>query len=229
MSLFSNFIILFSTARFCDKIICINSVECCSVSVKVPEPAQQGTVWFGSHQRLATCSYSRSTKSRRRNRPKRDTSTKPVDKLQTNKGRKVVREFYDSDTEKAYVDGLVLIYSVSFNPACPQFYSTHFASLDTPGPLLHRSALTSTFIDIWNSIDRSSSLLPLLRLLPDFHLHRHRHYYCSMNPYHLAASSTLSFPLPLAVQSIYHGISIHHICYQRSRNTSHRYASKPSL
>ena len=77
------------------------------------------------------------------------------------------------------------IYSVSFNPACPQFYSTHFASLDTPGPLLHRSALTSTFIDIWNSIDRSSSLLPLfLRLLPDFHLHRHRHYHCSMNPYH---------------------------------------------
>ena len=89
---------------------------------------------------------------------KRDTSTKPVDELQTNKGRKVVREFYDSDTEKAYVDGLVLIYSVSFNPACPQFYSTHFASLDTPGPLLHRSALTSTFIDIWNSIDRTSFL-----------------------------------------------------------------------
>ena len=83
------------------------------------------------------------------------------------------------------MDGLVLIYSVSFNPACFQFYSTHFASLDTPGPLLHRSALTSTFIDIWNSIDRSSSLLPhFLRLLPDFHLHRHRHYYCSMNPYH---------------------------------------------
>ena len=48
-------------------------------------------------------------KSRRRNRPKRDTSTKPVDKLQTNKERKVVREFYDSDTEKAYVDGLDLI------------------------------------------------------------------------------------------------------------------------
>ena len=102
MSLFSNFLILLPTAKFCDKIVCINSVECCSVSVKVPEPAQQGTVWFGSHQRLATCSYSRTTKSRRRNRPKRDTSTKPVDKLQTNKGRKVVRESYDSDTEKAY-------------------------------------------------------------------------------------------------------------------------------
>lgn len=48
---------------------------------------------------------------RRRNRL-RDTSTKPLDELQTNKRRKVVREFYD--TEKAYVDGLDLVYSVSF-------------------------------------------------------------------------------------------------------------------
>ena len=47
---------------------------------------------------------------RRRNRL-RDTSTKPVNELQTNKRRKVVREFYD--TEKAYVDGLDLVYSVS--------------------------------------------------------------------------------------------------------------------
>ena len=51
---------------------------------------------------------------RRRNRLKRDTSTKPVDELQNNKRRKVVREFYD--TEKAYVDGLDLVYSVSFLP-----------------------------------------------------------------------------------------------------------------
>ena len=77
--------------------------------LRVCQSTGEGTVWFGSHQRLATCSYSRSMKSRRRNRPKRDTSTKPVDKLQTNKERKVVREFYDSDTEKAYVDGLDLI------------------------------------------------------------------------------------------------------------------------
>lgn len=47
---------------------------------------------------------------RRRNRL-RDTSTKPLDELQTNKRRKVVREFYE--TEKAYVDGLDLVYSVS--------------------------------------------------------------------------------------------------------------------
>ena len=96
---------------------------------------------------------------RRRNRL-RDTSTKPLDELQTNKRRKVVREFYD--TEKAYVDGLDLVYSVSL----PCLSSTtileldlqHFltpiiASLDTPEPLLHRSALTSifsNFIDIWN-------------------------------------------------------------------------------
>lgn len=48
---------------------------------------------------------------RRRNRL-RDTSVKPLDELQANKRRKVVREFYD--TEKAYVDGLDLIYSVCF-------------------------------------------------------------------------------------------------------------------
>ena len=47
---------------------------------------------------------------RRRNRL-RDTSMRPLDELQTNKRRKVVREFYD--TEKAYVDGLDLVYSVS--------------------------------------------------------------------------------------------------------------------
>ena len=47
---------------------------------------------------------------RRRNRL-RDTSMKPLDELQANKRRKVVREFYD--TEKAYVDGLDLVYSVS--------------------------------------------------------------------------------------------------------------------
>ena len=187
MSLFSNYLVSLPTARFCDKIICINSVECCSVSVKVPETAQQEMFQKPPPRRVDAGIGQ-----------KRDTSTKPVDKLQTNKGRKVVREFCDSDTEKAYVDGLDLIYSVSFYPACPQFYSTHFASLDTPEPLLHRSALTSNFIDIWNSIDRSSSLLPLF--LPDFHLHRHRHYHCLMNHTTLvAASSTLPFLLPLAV------------------------------
>jgi FYVE, RhoGEF and PH domain containing 5/6 len=48
--------------------------------------------------------------SPRRRKRLRGTSTKPVDELQTNKRRKVVREFYD--TEKAYVDGLDLVYSV---------------------------------------------------------------------------------------------------------------------
>ena len=45
-------------------------------------------------------------------------STKPVEELQTKKRRKVVHKFYD--TEKAYVDGLDLIYSVSFYPTCPR-------------------------------------------------------------------------------------------------------------
>ena len=108
---------------------------------------------------------------RRRNKL-RDTSTKPLDELQANKRRKVVREFYD--TEKAYVDGLDLVYSVSY-PVCISAYTEinlqHFltpiiVSLDTAEPLLHRSALTSifsNFIDIWN-FHRSflSSLTTLL-------------------------------------------------------------------
>ena len=66
-------------------------------------------------------------------------------------------------------------------------------------------------VQFWHPIlliDRSSPrLLFFLRRLPDFHFHRRRHYHCLMNPYHLVTSSTLSFPLPLTVQSICHGIS----------------------
>lgn len=110
---------------------------------------------------------------RRRNKLK-DASMKPLDELQANKRRKIVCEFYD--TEKAYVDGLELVYSVSL-PRCLSLCSyteislQHFltpiiASLDTAEPLLHRSALTaifSNFIDIWN-FHRSffSSLTTLL-------------------------------------------------------------------
>lgn len=43
----------------------------------------------------------------------RDTSAKPTDERQISKRRKIVDEFYE--TEKAYVDGLELIYSVSTN------------------------------------------------------------------------------------------------------------------
>ncbi|KAG6849678.1 hypothetical protein H0H93_006394 [Arthromyces matolae] len=59
------------------------------------------------------------------------------------KRRKVIEEFYE--TEKAYVDGLELIYS--------HFLTPIIASLDSPNPLLERSSLTSifsNFIDIWN-------------------------------------------------------------------------------
>ncbi len=48
------------------------------------------------------------TKRRKRTR---DTSTKPTDERQISKRRRIVDEFYE--TEKAYVDGLELIYSVS--------------------------------------------------------------------------------------------------------------------
>ena len=77
--------------------------------------------------------------------------------MQTNKGRKVVRESYDSEAEKAYGWVGPDLFSEFFIA----FSYTHFASLDTPEPLLYHSALISTFIDIWNSIDRSFSLLPL--------------------------------------------------------------------
>ncbi|KAG6812122.1 hypothetical protein H0H92_004290 [Tricholoma furcatifolium] len=59
------------------------------------------------------------------------------------KRRKVVEEFYE--TEKAYVDGLQMIYS--------HFLTPIITSLDTLEPLLDRSSLTdifSNFIDIWN-------------------------------------------------------------------------------
>ncbi|KAF9016975.1 hypothetical protein BDZ89DRAFT_1165968 [Hymenopellis radicata] len=59
------------------------------------------------------------------------------------KRRQIIHEFYE--TERTYVDGLELIYS--------HFLTPIIASLETPQPLLDRSALTaifSNFIDIWN-------------------------------------------------------------------------------
>ncbi|KAL4259511.1 FYVE-type domain-containing protein [Pleurotus pulmonarius] len=68
---------------------------------------------------------------------------KPVDEAREAKRRKVIDEFYQ--TERAYVDGLELIYT--------HFLAPIIASLDTGAPLLDRSSLTavfSNFIDIWN-------------------------------------------------------------------------------
>ncbi|KAG6831783.1 hypothetical protein H0H87_003908 [Tephrocybe sp. NHM501043] len=81
---------------------------------------------------------------------------KPANDASSLKRRKTVGEFYE--TERAYVDGLELIYS--------HFLTPIIASLDTPNPLLDRSSLTSifsNFIDIWN-LHRSffSSLTSLL-------------------------------------------------------------------
>lgn len=53
---------------------------------------------------------SSSDPARRRKRA-RDASTKPADERQVTKRRNIVEEFYE--TEKTYVDGLELIYSVS--------------------------------------------------------------------------------------------------------------------
>jgi hypothetical protein len=51
----------------------------------------------------------------RRRKKARETSAKPTDERQNSKKRKIVEEFYE--TEKAYVDGLELIYSVRVTPS----------------------------------------------------------------------------------------------------------------
>ncbi|KAJ7036598.1 hypothetical protein C8F04DRAFT_953853 [Mycena alexandri] len=59
------------------------------------------------------------------------------------KRRNVIQEFYE--TERAYVDGLELIYD--------HFLTPIISSLDTPTPLLARADLASVFsnfVDIWN-------------------------------------------------------------------------------
>ncbi|KAF7974139.1 hypothetical protein HWV62_13369 [Athelia sp. TMB] len=74
---------------------------------------------------------------------RRSINVRPVNEVKEAKRLKVVREFYD--TEKAYVDGLDLIYT--------NFLTPIIASLDTPHPLLSRDELMSVFsnfIDIWN-------------------------------------------------------------------------------
>ncbi|KZP11136.1 hypothetical protein FIBSPDRAFT_837909 [Athelia psychrophila] len=74
---------------------------------------------------------------------KRSMNMRPVDEAKEAKRLRVIREFYD--TEKAYVEGLDLIYA--------NFLTPIISSLDTPHPLLSRDELTSVFsnfIDIWN-------------------------------------------------------------------------------
>ncbi|TFK23230.1 hypothetical protein FA15DRAFT_757435 [Coprinopsis marcescibilis] len=81
---------------------------------------------------------------RRRNR-RRESSVKPPgdDAGRLAKRRKIIDEFFE--TEKAYVEGLDLIYS--------HFLVPIISSLETPEPILSRTTLTGTFsnfIDIWN-------------------------------------------------------------------------------
>ncbi|KAL5494873.1 hypothetical protein ACEPAI_335 [Sanghuangporus weigelae] len=78
----------------------------------------------------------------KRPRRRRD-SLKPIDESKVAKRRKIITEFYE--TERAYVEGLDLIYT--------HFLTPLIESLDTPSPLLSREDLTvvfSNFIDIWN-------------------------------------------------------------------------------
>ncbi|KAI5118054.1 hypothetical protein M0805_005901 [Coniferiporia weirii] len=78
----------------------------------------------------------------RRPRRRKD-SARPLDESKAAKRRKIIAEFYG--TERAYVEGLDLIYS--------HFLTPIIESLDTPSPLLDREDLVSVFsnfIDIWN-------------------------------------------------------------------------------
>ena len=101
---------------------------------------------------------------------------RPVDEARDAKRLKIIHEFHD--TEKAYVEGLDLIYSVrhkflvwdmcvlKVSLSFQHFLTPIIASLDTIHPLLSRAELTSVFsnfIDIWN-LHRSffSSLSSLL-------------------------------------------------------------------
>ncbi|KAK7033931.1 hypothetical protein VNI00_012555 [Paramarasmius palmivorus] len=112
-----------------------------------------------------------------------------VDEAMEAKRRKVINEFYA--TERAYVDGLELIYS--------HFLTPIIASLDSPTPLLDRSVMTavfSNFIDIWN-LHRSffSSLNSLLL--------RHNHVpeameHTSENPVPITSSVALTTSIPLS-------------------------------
>ncbi|KAF8211050.1 hypothetical protein K438DRAFT_1664934 [Mycena galopus ATCC 62051] len=115
------------------------------------------------------------------------------------KRRKVIQEFYE--TEKAYVDGLELIYS--------HFLTPIIASLETPQPLLQRSDLASVFsnfVDIWN-LHRAfyESLSDLLSTSPDADppplspvLLSHFPYLSLYNPFVTAFPSTISSMANLA-------------------------------
>ena len=104
----------------------------------------------------------------------RKKEARPIDAAKESKRLKVIHEFHD--TERAYVEGLDLIYSVrskhiELDPRAQLNCSQHFltpiiGSLDTPNPLLSRNELTSVFsnfVDIWN-LHRSffSSLTSLI-------------------------------------------------------------------
>ncbi|KAJ7498153.1 hypothetical protein B0H11DRAFT_1998910 [Mycena galericulata] len=123
---------------------------------------------------------------------------KPLDNPREAKRRNIIQEFYE--TEKAYVDGLEMIYS--------HFLTPIIASLESPQPLLQRSdlaSLFSNFVDIWNlhrafftslsallSIDADSSTLlsdppPLSPVLVS-----HFPYLSLYNPFVTAFPSTIS-------------------------------------
>ncbi|KAJ7588253.1 hypothetical protein C8J56DRAFT_1014515 [Mycena floridula] len=116
-----------------------------------PVPALMRNVNAGRRNRAWPGSSEGNRRGNRRREPRPQS-----DSVQEPKRQKVIQEFYE--TEKAYVDGLELIYS--------HFLTPIIASLDTPQPLLDRAVLTSVFsnfIDIWN-LHRSffSSLSSLL-------------------------------------------------------------------
>ncbi|KAJ6580806.1 hypothetical protein B0H19DRAFT_485341 [Mycena capillaripes] len=118
---------------------------------------------------------------------------KPTGAPKEAKRRKVIQEFFE--TEKAYVEGLDLIYS--------HFLTPIIASLETPQPLLRRSDLASVFsnfVDIWN-LHRAffASLSDLLSSTDDLNpppispiLLSHFPYLSLYNPFVTSFPSTIS-------------------------------------
>ena len=157
--------------KFRESLVSVTSVDSFPEESPMLGTSSTSSSHIGSVVRKPTSSGASSSVEANR-RKRRD--LRRVDEAREAKRRKVIHELYE--TEKAYVDGLELIYSVGplvissppveFITSSQLFLTPIIASLDTPRPLLDRAALTSVFsnfIDIWN-LHRSffSSLHSLL-------------------------------------------------------------------
>ncbi|KAK0497483.1 hypothetical protein EDD18DRAFT_1162408 [Armillaria luteobubalina] len=119
-----------------ESVVSVASFDSLPEDGSLPIPAMMRNVNAGKRPNGRPISINGLRKGNRR-------SLRPVDDVLEAKRRKSSRSF--TRQERAYVDGLELIYS--------HFLTPIIASLETSQPLLDRSGLTSVFsnfIDIWN-------------------------------------------------------------------------------